>query len=95
MIAVFASLLWCLFMALTTSTGRVDFVVPKWLQQMPDENLTGIPKTVIKLEKTLYYPARNFFQKAFSSQYQIDKSRILQVSLYTSSELLHTIIWIM
>lgn len=63
----------------TTSAFRPDVLSPKWTRQLSDENSTDIPKRVIQLQNRLLYPTRSFFHNMFSAQYQIDKSRILQV----------------
>jgi len=64
-----------------TSTYPTNFVVPKWTYQLSNENLTDTPKFVIQLQDSLLYPTRALLQKMFSSQYHIDKSRMLQVRL--------------
>lgn len=68
--------LWC---CTVTLTWRPNFQSPKWVNQISNDNLTDIPKSVIQLQERILYPTRLFFQNMFSSQYQIDKSRMLQV----------------
>lgn len=74
---VTAVILWC---TAVSSTWQTNFLLPKWMLRIPtEENLSDIPKPVIRLEQSLLYPARLFFQNMFSSQHQLDKSRTLQV----------------
>lgn len=70
--------LWCL---LLTSTSQANFIMPKWTREISDEKLMNVPKSVIQLQDSLLYPIRAFLQNMFSSQYQIDKSRMLQVQI--------------
>uniref|UniRef100_A0A2S2QCE3 Phospholipase B1, membrane-associated n=1 Tax=Sipha flava TaxID=143950 RepID=A0A2S2QCE3_9HEMI len=61
-----------------TSTWQTSFLIPKWLQQLPDENLTGVPKSMMQLESRMLYPTRRFLQNMFSSQSLVNKSWMLQ-----------------
>ncbi|VVC30184.1 Hypothetical protein CINCED_3A016076 [Cinara cedri] len=68
-------ILWCFTMS---STWQSNFRIPKWMLHIPDENLTDVPKTLVQLDKPIYYPIRLFMQTMFSSQRQLDKYRMLQ-----------------
>lgn len=57
----------------------MDFLTPKWMFHLPDENVTDIPKSLIQLERTLLYPARNFLQNMFKSRNQFKVSKTLLV----------------
>jgi hypothetical protein len=46
---------------------------------LPDENLTGVPKSMMQLESRMLYPTRRFLQNMFSSQSLVNKSWMLQV----------------
>ncbi|CAI6350811.1 unnamed protein product [Macrosiphum euphorbiae] len=61
-----------------TLSWKPNFQSPKWVHQISNDNLTGIPKSVIQLQDRILYPTRLFFQNMFSSRYQIDTARILQ-----------------
>ncbi|KAL4118890.1 hypothetical protein QTP88_011772 [Uroleucon formosanum] len=74
-IAISVCFLWC---CTVTLTWRPNFQSPKWVHQISNDNLTDIPKSVIQLQERILYPTRLFFQNMFSSQHQIDKSRMLQ-----------------
>jgi len=72
----------CLLMCCTvTLTWKPIFQSPKWMHQISNDNLTGIPKAVIQLQDRILYPTRLFLQNMFSSQHQIDKSRMLHVRI--------------
>lgn len=73
----------CIFFGYMTvsSTWQMDILIPKWARTVSDENLTNIPKHIIQLQNNVYYPMRLFLQNMFSSQYQIEKTRKLQVQL--------------
>jgi len=77
-IAISVCFLWCFTVTLT---WKPNFQSPKWVQQISDENLTGIPKSVIQLQDKYLYPARAFLQNIFSSQHQRDNARMLQVQI--------------
>lgn len=78
-IGIYIICLWCSFTA--TSTFQIESQPPKWTNQISNENLTDIPKFVIQLQDSLFYPVRRVLQIMFRGQYQIDKYRMLQVCI--------------
>ncbi|XP_025192066.1 phospholipase B1, membrane-associated-like [Melanaphis sacchari] len=75
LIAISLCFLWC---CTVTLTWKINIQSPKWVHQISNENLTGIPKSVIQLQDKILFPTRLFLQNIFSSQYQIEKSRMLK-----------------
>lgn len=76
-IGIYIICLWCSFTV--TSAFRTESLAPKWTNQISNENLTDIPKFVIQLQDSLFYPTRRVLQIMFRGQYQINKYRMLQV----------------
>lgn len=75
LIAIIVCILWCCTVTLAL---RLNIQSPKWINQISNDNLTGIPKSVLKLQDRFLYPTRVFLQNMFGSQHQIDKSRMLK-----------------
>lgn len=61
------------------STRGINFLLPKWTQTMSDENMTGIPEYIIKLQNSTFYPTRDFLQNMFSTQFNRYKAEKFQV----------------
>ncbi|VVC30183.1 Hypothetical protein CINCED_3A001765 [Cinara cedri] len=70
-----AVILWCITIS---STLQRDFLIPRWMLHVPDDNMTGVPISVLQLEKNVLQPAKLNLQNMFSFQQQLEKSRSLQ-----------------
>ncbi|KAE9542790.1 hypothetical protein AGLY_002701 [Aphis glycines] len=64
LIAIIVCVLWCCTVTLAL---RLNIQSPKWVHQISNDNLTGIPKSVLKLQDRFLYPTRRTQEKVQKS----------------------------